>query len=243
MKKQKDQDPQVSIESINRWDDSGMMDIISQYGKYFVIALGALIVALLLIYQLWSSGQSRSTHDYLDAERDFRTFIGIDREKTPPEAINKAFVSLQELMKKHPELEAKYDGMIAQTLINRGQIDLAMPFAKRALVRTQKENSPYYYRYTETTLLINDKHYDKALQQAKELEKDLKNASKDTSGNVLIAFNILRIGILQHQLNQKSEEKETWKKLQQFLNENPEVTAQVNLQEGQISLLDYIKAQ
>lgn len=246
MKKQRNAPEQVSVEQISQWDDHDFVSTFSKYALYLVLGIGTLIVSMLVIYQLWNAGQSRADRDYADAEKEFRIFIGIDGEKTSAEGLQKAFTQLQILMKQHPELEAKYDGMIAQTLINRNQDDLAAPFAQRALKRTQQENSPYYASYAETTLLIGNNNYNDALAQAKQLQQRIQEAPHPDAahiGDMLVAFNLLRIGMLQHQLGLKEEESKSWTELQQFLKKNPEIAAQINLQAGQISLLDYIKAQ
>lgn len=250
MKKQNSRAPEP-IEQLQTmsWEDNSLVQQVVKYGSYFIIGLTALIVAAVLIYRLGTSSESSSERDFINADRDFKIFINPSTANS--EESKKAFEGLNAILIKHPELHAKYDGMIAQTLINRGDLTGAMEFANRAIVRTTAENKPFYTSYAETTILISDHNYSAALSRAQELHQQmLTDTTKHAYGDTLFAFNLLRIALLQQQLGQKEDEKRTWEDWQRYLQGQQSANiskqafnAQVDhFQDGDVSILNYIQA-
>lgn len=221
------------------WEENGAIQWLSEYGRYLIFALLAVIAIVLLLYKLVANSNSKADSDYLSADSNFRTFISADEE---PSVTEEAFNKLQTIIERRPELHAKYDGLIAQTLINRNQTDLALPFADLAMQRTHIEDRPFFTSYTKTTLLIGNKKYEEALEKAKELEQQM--LSKSSNSLTLFAFNLLRIATLQQQLGLKEEELASWKKWKQLSEDHPQAIAPLirHFQEGKISLLNYIQA-
>lgn len=222
------------------WEDHPFLQNLFEYRKQLLIGALAAILILLAIYIFSSRHISNATNNYITADNEFITFAQPTFDQTNTQA---ALTELDALFNKHPELHAKYDGLIAQTLIERGQIETALPFATSAIQRTQSENSPYYSDFTATTLLIGQKKYEEALQRANTLHNELKNQSKQTKiGNALFAFNLLRIAGLQQQLGLKTEELLTWEEWQTLMNRSPLFAQQVeHLKEGKVSLMNYIE--
>lgn len=245
----------------NPWDESPFIQWISHYGRYLLLAVIGLITLLLVIYRMSSGGSGNAERDYLTADNAFNLFVLPPSAGSDPAASKDALEQLKSLMGRYPELHAKYDGLIAQTLIYRGEIEEAAQFAALALNRTAAENSPFYAEYSQNTLLIGSKNYSDALKHSQSLRQKMLDAlnqpqqSKQTAfGDTLFAFNLLRIGILQQQLGLKKEELQTWQEWKHYLNQTPGAVTSGAISssafqrqieqftENRISLLNYIEA-
>lgn len=214
-------------------EDSAIMHWLSEYGKYLLWATLGFVALLLLFYRFSSSDNTKTAADYVIAERNFAK---IARDTDPQDSL----AELKAILQNHPELQPKYDGLLAQILISRGDLNSATPFAIRALKRTQKENSPFYTSYAETTLLIAEKKFEEALGQAKELQQLMHTEQLTTT---LSAFNLLRIASLQRQLGLTDQEQQTWKEWQALAQNNPTIATRVlnHFTEGKMTLMDYIQ--
>lgn len=146
------------------------------------------------------------------------------------------FDSLKSILAKTPQLEAKLDGPIAQALLTINQVDEAKPFAKRTLKRTETSKLAVYNEFGHITLLISDKDYQNAL------DKSLKLQSQMTKENPLLAFNLIRIGMLQQTLGNKEDEMKTWKEIKQLAATNAPAYEKLEavLEKGNISIMKYI---
>lgn len=229
------------------WEDHPSVQFLMQYGRTALIALLGIIAITFLIYRLTLIGKEQEEIDFWNAEKEFQVFTNPNKILEAEEAL----INLNGILKSNPELYAKYDGLIGQTLINRGDAGDAMPFVTRTLSRTDSENQPYYTNYTQTTLLMTEQRYDEALKQAISLDTQMRQAINQPEaerkfGDTLFAFNLLRVGILQQQLGLQEEELKTWQEWKQYLTASPlaktfQQQAAI-LSEGKASLEDYIDA-
>lgn len=238
------------------WEDNPVIQKLAEHGRTALIVLLAALALIFLVYRVTMIGKEQEEMDFWTADKEFRTFSSPQTADTDPLDGEEALVKLNSIIKSNPELHAKYDGLIAQTLINRGDAGNAIPFANLALARTEAENQPYYTNYTQTTLLIAQERYEDALKQALVLDKQMREslsksqpAAERKFGDTLFAFNLVRIGILQQQLGLKNEERKTWQEWQQYLKgeKSSELTKAFKKQsalitEGKTSLSDYIEA-
>lgn len=236
------------------WEDNPAIQMLAQYGRNALIALLAIIALVFLVYRVTMIGKAQEEMDFWNADKEFRTFTANETELTDPLAIEDALIKLNALMNSNPELNAKYDGMIAQTLINRGDAGDAIPFANRGISRTKSENTPFYTSYSESTLLIAQQRYEDALKQSQALDSQMRDAIQKNAaaqdrkfGDTLFALNILRIGILQQQLGLKNEERKTWQEWKQYSSgtaTSPLAKAfqhqRAIFSEGKTSISDYI---
>jgi|LakMenE01Jun11ns_1017448.scaffolds.fasta_scaffold9915940_1 hypothetical protein len=226
---------------------------ISQNGKMLLWIFLALLAAILLLYRLIWGGSQSTENDYLAANRDFSTFETASDPKTQAEALDQ----LIGLLKRHPNLQSKFDGLAAQTLLNRDAVTQAIPFAERTLTRVRLNHLPFYHDYASTTLLISEKKYAEALKQAQALQSKLIEGSKEKAeskefGDVLYVFNLLRVAMLQQQLGNKTEELKTWNEFKQaavlnnekgyFVQPDLFETILNQLQDGKSSIMNYIEA-
>lgn len=204
--------------------ENPLVQWISHNGRTLLWLILTLIALSLLGYRLIGGSAGGSAKDYLVAENEMRLFLKSDKSE-------ESLLKLTQLLKSHPELQAKYDGEIAQTLMSRGDAAAALPFAERTLKRLSKEPTPFYREYAATAMAIANKQYPEALAQAQELQTKIQKTD-----SALYAANLLRIATLQQRLGQKSEELKSWQQLKLLKRES----FMQKIAEGDLTLLDYI---
>lgn len=199
---------------------------ISQNGANLVWVLLGIIIAGLLVYRLLG-GSSASTQDFLQAEASYRSLVkDHDADKQ-----QQALTTLASILKSAPTLQSKYDGMVAQVLLNRGKVSEAQPYIERTLARTSNDDTPYFADYSNTTLTIGNEAYAEALTQAQALDNQL----TEENAPILKAYNLLRIAMLQQQLGNKPGELQAWEKFRPY-------SPYTALVEGKVSINQYVQA-
>lgn len=249
--------PIIKQSFFDSFEDSSFFEWLSKNGKNAVYLLVGLIALLIIVYRLSSTHTIQAEKDYMQAAADFALFQKPAANGST--AANEALQSLNSIMAAHSELHAAYDGAIAQTLLNRGQPAEAKPFAQRVLNRTKSDELPYYSDFASTTLLIAEQQYAQALEKAIKLQSMMSEQIDRTAaepersfGDILFAFNLLRVAMLHQQLGNKDLELQAWQKWKQYAGldkaakENLKVNPQAfrsliqQLAIGSISLPDYI---
>lgn len=242
MKKSNQSDIPTSIDEYS-WEDNPTIQWLTKNGRYLMLGVLAFAVVLLLIYRLSASDSIKAEKDYADADRAFQT---LQETTVTEEASKEALQTLSVIMLRQPELHAKYDGLIAQILINRGDIASATDYANLALERTKTEDSPFYTDFSKTSLLIGKKSYSEALKQANELQVRMDQTTNlSDKGVVLGAYNLWRIALLQKELGLKNEELKTWQQWKKYYNDNrgPLMESVIAaFTEGKVSMLEFIEA-
>lgn len=240
------------------FDQDTLIDWFSRYGKYAAYFFLTLIALLIVVFKLSNTSTSRAEVDYLQASQEFSSFENADIQKDPS-ASNEALNKLSSILSSRSELHAAYDGAIAQILLNRDQVSEAKPFALATLKRTKPNNLPLYSDFATSTLLISEKKYQEALDQAQALNtKMLDEIAKIPSendrsfGDMLFAFNLLRIATLQQQVGNNNAELQAWQEWKRYAGldkvskEPKKISPQAfrliiqQLAIGSISLPDYI---
>ncbi|MBS4169071.1 hypothetical protein [Parachlamydia sp. AcF125] len=214
------------------------------YGKYLIGMAAILFFFLILLSRFIFNDEKKAEADYFKAANAFHTF-----ELPPTEANTKgqmeALETLKTLLTKRPELHAAYDGMIAQTLINRGFIQDAQPFAESALLRTKKTDLSLYAQFAQTTLSLCNKKYEQALNETQALSKQMEEqADKSRLGETLVAFNLLRLAMLYQQTGALQEEQKAWEAWKLFRKKSPAVYEKLTqaFENEKILLANYIEA-
>lgn len=221
--------------------------IVDNASTIFFVSIG-LIALLSLVYRFAFADFVKSEEDFITADTTYQQF----QKAKEPEKKLELLSRLNTLINRHPELHAKYDGLIAQTLINQGSFAEALPFANLAIERTETENAPFYTSFAKSTLLIAESRYEDALTETAQLSslltehlKKQKSEKHLSSVNVLFAYNLLRMGMLQQQLNLKDQELKTWTEWKRLANEanNADVFQKLNsyFQDGKVNLNNYIE--
>ncbi len=172
-KTQTNQNPPLptSMDLASKLEEHPIVQWFAENGKSLLYVLGAGILLFILGYKLANGASNQSEMDYVQAQNEFNRFQTSEER----DAQEDSFQKLVAVMDRHPELHAKYDGLIAQTLLNRSQTADAKKFASSALERTKSENEPFYTDFAQTTLLIAEEKYADALQRAQALQQ--KNAA------------------------------------------------------------------
>jgi len=134
------------------------------------------------------------------------------------------FQEMSRALRKLPALQEKYQALIAQKLIEGGRGADAIKMAYGSL-ELAKNEVPWHASFAETSLLIEQGEYQKALERAVALkeqmgrESDISLFSGDrlVGGSVLYGYNLLRIACLQQELKNEPGERAGWEELDTFL--------------------------
>ena len=254
MSKHKQEAPITETNSLSDFlAESPIIQWISDNGRNLLWILLAFLASALLLYKIFGGSSTKTESDYFKAEGEFSVF----ENSADPKAQNEALSKLSALLTRYPDLQPKYDGLVAQTLLNRNEVKEALPFANRTLSRTGKDHLPFYADYAHATLSISQEKYDDALKQAQTLKEKMISHAKENGdekefGDALYLFNLLRIAMLNQQLGNKEEELRAWQEFKQsavqrqgegyFVQSDLFENVIKKLQEGKASLLNYIEA-
>lgn len=249
MKKQISTEPSQLEHHLQQFtDDHPIMQWLEKYGKILLISAAACLVVLFAIYRISSSNTAKAEADYLEATQQYALF-----QKKDDKA---AFEKLQAILNRRPELHPKYDGLIAQTLLNRNDPQAAEPFIALLFSRLSNDHVPFYETFASISLLISQGNYPEALAQSKELQQTLlKNATiakqERTFGDILFAYNLLRIAMLEQKAGTPEGEQAAWSEWTSYskastnsasIKAAPFYTLDSLFGEGSLTLNDYIKS-
>jgi tetratricopeptide (TPR) repeat protein len=227
----------IDWDTISHW--------ISEHLKEGIIGVAALFFLLALLYYSMFGHLQNIEADYFKAATAFQTFSSsTENAETRQAALN----TLDTLLAQRPELHAAYDGLIAQILINEGRIQEAEPFARAALLRTQKNDLSHYTDFAQTTLLIGEKKFAEALVKTEALTQKMTESSqnhtlaKQSFGETLLAFNLLRLAMLDQKTGATQKELKTWETWESFHQNYPATYEKVvrQFEMHKISLADYV---
>lgn len=214
-------------------DESQIFNWIAENGKNLAYLIAGLFALFFIIYWLSAGNRQKAEHDYLNAYAQYAIFQHSEGQNQ--EALDK----LAAIMKRHPELHAQYDGLVAQLLINEGKMEQADEYIERSLSRISKDRLPLYENFASTTQLIGEQKFSEALTQALELQQKTLNLSP--SETILIGLNRFRIAMLYQQLGMKENELKAWNELRSYLTATPSASSLVKqLTFGKVSLSEYI---
>lgn len=137
------------------------------------------------------------------------------------------FEEMSQALKKVPALQTKYEPMIAQKLMEGGRGSEALQIAYRA-INLARDEVPYHAHFAESTLLIEQGDYQKALERSAALKEKMARecnieafwGPRLVGGCVLFAHNLLRIACLQQELQNRPGEMAAWEELDGFLKKN-----------------------
>lgn len=260
MKKNHQNDTTAIVEKLDLADaleeNNVIQWIVNNIGTLIFVSVG-LVLALSLIYRFAFADFVKSEESFINTETTYQAFL---KAKEPSKKLD-LLSRLNAEISRHPELHPKYDGALAQYLINQGMLVEALPFANMAIKRTDSENSPLYSSFATTTLLIADARYEEALTQAIKLNTLLNEQLKKqnsqenlASNSALLAYNLLRVGMLQQQLKLKDQELKTWNEWKSLAAQSNDLQSNAAIsgdafqkinnyfQDGKINLDNYIEA-
>lgn len=173
-------------------------------GLYVIPA--ALIIGVLV--SRLGTKKNQSEKDFVAATTAFTKWNHIlDHESVE-------LAQLEKIMKKHPELQARFDAGIGQGLLAAIAPKEATPFIERSLSRAKRA---HYSEYSKTSLKISQGCYKEALEEALQLKEKMASDSgyweRIEDSSALFAFNLMRIATLSQQLGEKQQELSAWKEI------------------------------
>lgn len=205
---------QNSLVDDNEWVNHPVAEWVSLNRQNILWGLIALLALLVISFRIVSWKTSNAEAAYYKAQTVFNQFqknpILADQSgtATPP------LTELESMMQSYPELHAKYDGPLAQTLLAVGQLPTADQFAQATFKRTKDDFLKPFHQFSATSFFIQEGKFDDAYQQSKQLKEELDAANSNVFENTLYIYNLIRMAMLGEQLGLEKEEKEIWSVLQ-----------------------------
>ncbi len=200
-------------------------------GKVYAYAGAFLLVSILCITYL-VSGPSGAEANH--AKELFQRW-----KQTPSN--EKLYKEMRLSVKKIPGLERSLEAQMAQVLLSDGQFDAADVLATSCLNRLKKE-SPIHAAFGFTSLLIENKEYQKALESSVALKEEMERRTDQHSN--LYACNLLRIAFLQKQVCNVPGELSAWEEVKTLMemdgSSNAAQFLRTNFDEKSFSLNDFI---
>ena len=224
------------------WSSHPAIEWLSAHKRILLWSLVALFASLIVTTKLLSIKALDAERNFFEAQTAFTQF---QQAATTPSTENTTaasdFAQLTSIMQSHPELKAKYDGPLAQTLLIEGQAVQAKPLMDDVFKRTSSDHLKFYQDYSQTSLLIGEGQYTGAIQQAQQLKSNLDQLT-ESDYPILYVFNLIRLATLYQQTTQSEQELKAWDELQNQPNrlEAVQMASQI-LQTGQASLDQYIE--
>lgn len=229
-------------DSMHFQDSSPTSDIMEKIFNNKQIILGSivsLLLILLIAYRFLSTENSHKEVDFIKAQNTFNAFQ--QEISTNGSASKESLEELTALMKRLPDLQAKYDGSIAQSLLISGQIAEAKPYIESIFQRTAAEHLSLYKDFTAISYASASKNYEQALDLSLKLNQALLNSPSLNENSVLYTLNLIRTAALYEQLGKNEEELATWNLVEKELKESDTGSILATaLQTGKTSLKQFI---
>ena len=165
-----------------------------------------MLILIIIAFRFLSGKNADAEADFIKAQLLFTQFQL--NEPADQEEAKKNLEQLEILMNKYPDLHAKYDGAIAQSLLTEGNSTEAALFADRVFKRTKPDQLDLYKEFAQTSLLIGSGDYKEALEKARLFKQTLEE--NGNSNSLLSIYNTIRLAMLYQQLGQSTEEKQNW---------------------------------
>lgn len=232
--KKKHSDSAESVNKLISLEDNRPVAWISKNSRYILGLLAAAIVLIILIFRWSALNVSKAEDAYTRAQNAFNAWqksLGSEEKGG-----NADFLALSNYLETYPNLQAKYDGTIAQTLLALGEEAKALPFARRTLQRVQLDKLPLYRDFSENTLLIGEGKVEQALEKSQQLQNKM---DEEKSSPLLAEFNLLRTGMLDKALGNREGELALWHLWQNDFLKKSALNSSVNF--GKITIAQYIQ--
>ncbi len=202
-------------------EENRFIEWITNYGSVVLIGIACFLAVVLIGYRFASSSQKSSATDFFRAEKEFAVLQSDSADLSEKKT---ALTDLTRILQRQPDLHAKYDGLIAQELLNQGNILEAQKYADLALLRTKRDDLPFYADYTNITMMIAKEDYRGALASTQELKQKMivnaelakEESSERSFGDVLFAFNLMRSALLNQKIGDREAELNDWRELKQY---------------------------
>lgn len=217
---------------------------------------GAIFIVLIFtVYKFSSKDRVQSEADYYTAEHNLEILMADGDDKAAEPLRQGALRQLESILSSRPELNSKYDALLAQIFITDNQAAEAKPFADRTFKRTEKNGLNEFTEQGKISLLVAQGNYEEALKQALSQKNILLEKATDPAEtsrlDALLAYNLLQIAALQQQVGNAQGELDAWATFKEFVLNNESDSKKVNLatslmlqnlfSEGNSSIENYIE--
>jgi hypothetical protein len=173
--------------------------------NYIISIFASIIFSSIILYKVMPLFNEKSVDGAFIANEAYSNWVNSSFQD------KEALSNLKYALKKYPNLKTLYEGNITQGLMIKNEINNNdMKHFSKCVLKTKNE-LPFYSKYSNISLLIAKKNYTKALKEAIDLKelmkKDLSFLKDETlpAGPILYSLNLLRIAILNKELNLKDE--------------------------------------
>lgn len=206
-----------------------IVELFQRHKQKLFYAILAIAVVGAWSAKLLTKRESTSTQDFAAAQVNFQQLVTTSGEH------GRAIAELEDVLIRHTELHAKYDGPLAQAHLNGGDVEAARTIATPLLER----NGSAYASFSEGSLLVAEGELGEALQQALVLKGELKSADAP----LLRAHNLLRVALLQGEVGSPRSERAAWEELlDELARGGAEPIFMQAFSSGALSLADYADA-
>ena len=219
--------------------------------KLFFSAIAIIAFVSIITYKIGPAFIKGSTNVSLNAKIKYENWANSSYEDI------EKLEDLKKYIKKYPSLELEYKDLIRQNMIVKDSFSKNDEKMVSLSIENLKRKLPFYGIYSEATLLIQKKDYEKALELSIDLKnkmlKDLSFLKDETlpAGAVLYSFNLLRIATLYGKMQKFDNEIKSLQELEEYLSLRKEDNINRKLQkasdlikrsfkENEIELADYI---
>lgn len=207
--------------------DHPIFQKIREHQKPISYILLALFLGVVLLYRMLAGQTSRAEHDYISLSESSAILNNPQASTDKREA---ALNDMIALLNRYPATQAKYDGMIAEQLLIENKSSEALPLINRTLNRVTDTASPFVIDYAKTSVLLAEGKEEEGVQAAYLLRQKMLD-EKSPHGGVIYAFNLVRIALLEKQLNHRDLELKAWNELKDMANSShPVKISSQNLQ-------------
>lgn len=203
-----------------------------EHKRQIAIGTASVIAGAALLIGYFRSGPDALS--YVRAEAAFSQWEASPQNEELYQGMQKAIGTV-------PSLKKKYEGAIAQRLLDMEKIPEALAMARASLNRVRGD-VPFHSAYGETSLLIQQGQFQEALQRAVALKEEMSSLADGKEGALLYAYNLLRIASLQQELKNRPGEKAGWEELESYLQRHGETAVLLfnDFSENTLSLSQYI---
>lgn len=140
-------------------------------------------------------GERRFKSNKAHSSQDFILLSSIQERFEQGEPLaNESIESVENILKRHPELKPEVNSMLGMTYLAAGNTAKGIAYLETPL----KQAQPFYQKYGKTSLLIAEKQYQEAYQEARSLYAELQNDKEKYA--TLYALNLLRLVCLEKEI-------------------------------------------
>lgn len=194
--------------------DHPVFQTLKEYQKPLSYGVLIILLGIVLLYRMLAGQTARAESTYMALSESSSIL------KNPESPLEKREVALNEmlpLLDQYPQIQAKYDGQVAEQLLIERKLDASLPLIERTFSRVESTTSPYALDYAKNSVLITQGNLEEGLKNAYALREKMLSDIMPYSG-VLFSFNLIRIALLEKQFLHRDLELKAWNELKNMSN-------------------------